>query len=97
MLDGFLLLFLFAQNMKTFLACFTAKKLDSSAASALKQYTFNTEKDIKVGETINSPAYQTPIQVTKVLEGPAKTFVHLKTGELTDKAESTQHFKIKVI
>jgi len=83
--------------MKTFLACFTSKKLTTEEASVLKGYTFNTEKDIKVGETINSPAYQTPIQVTKVLEGPAKMFVHLKTGELTDKARSSQHFKIGVI
>ena len=83
--------------MKTFLACFTSKKLTTEEASVLKQYTFNTEKDIKVGEHFSANAYTTPIQVTKVLKGPAKTFVHLETGELTDKARSSQHFKIGVI
>ena len=82
--------------MKTFLAVFTDVKLSATDALAKKQYTFNTEKDIKVGDFFAVPAYQTPIQVTSVLPTVSK-FVHLKSGALTNEKTEKHHFQIKEV
>ena len=82
--------------MKTFLAVFTKEKLPDKEAAQLKHYTFNTEKDIKIGDLIQSDRYNTPIQVFSIFD-ESKKFVNVVTGELSDKRVNNRFVEIVVV
>ena len=78
--------------MKTILVIFTDQKLED--ASKMKRYSFNTARQVEVGDLIESPAYKTKLQVVEVLNA-CFTNVNIRTGELTDKETSSIIYPIR--
>lgn len=65
--------------MKTFRATFEGSP---------KEYSFNTNNDIKVGDEIQTNEYKAKITITEVLEESFKYF-NFKTKELTNTYEGS--------
>jgi len=78
--------------MKTVLVVFTNKKLEDT--SKQKRYTFNTAEDLKPGDLIDSASYDTNIQIVDILEEKF-SYVNIKTGDLTNKLNSTSCYPIR--
>lgn len=62
----------------------------------MKQYSFNTSANVKVGDMIKSPDYNTKMQVVEVLDKAYK-YVNLADGKLGDKRDSTRQFELRVL
>lgn len=62
----------------------------------MKQYAFNTEASMKVGDMFASDDYTTPMQVVEVLDKAFK-YVNLADGKLSDKRDSTRQFELRVL
>lgn len=58
------------------------------------KYTFNTSADVKVGDLIKSPNYNSVILVEEIL-GDTFNYVNTQTGELTNKINSTRCVPIR--
>lgn len=68
--------------MKTIFVIFT-KELNPNV-NKFKKYTYNIIDEVKVGDMIASPNYETPMYVSDVLD-ESYNYVNLSTGELKDK------------
>ena len=81
--------------MKTILVIYTFSKVTKKKElRTYKQYAFNTDSDIKVGEMLNSDSYpDKSMQVTKVLD-KSFTFYNASTGELSNEFTSTSQHEI---
>lgn len=80
--------------MKTIFVIFT-KELNPNV-NKFKKYTFNTSDEVKVGDIIASPNYETPIYVSDVLD-KSYSYVNLSTGELKDKINSSLDRPIRTL
>lgn len=75
--------------MKTILVSY-----GKTASYKKKKYAFNTKSELKVGDLINSPNYDSVMLVEVILE-KAYNYCNLQTGELTDEIKSTECVKIR--
>ena len=84
--------------MKTIFVVYTEQKLDlnDSATKKIKKYAFNTEEDLKEGDMLKSPNYDTPMMVVRVLDTSFKYYSHV-TGELFDEINSTHCYDIRTL
>lgn len=80
--------------MKTIFVIFT-KELNPNV-NKFKKYTFNTSDEVKVGDIIASPNYETPIYVSDVLD-KSYSYVNLSTGELKDKINNSLDRPIRTL
>lgn len=80
--------------MKTILVCYTSKKLVKGDVHKYKKYAFNSKSDIKEGDLIDSPNYDTQMRVVKVLD-KSFTYYNASTGELNDDFNSTSQWEIR--
>lgn len=69
--------------MKTILVIFVDEKVNPELISKYREYSFNTDADVKVGDVLSSPEYNSLLQVVKVLDEYFKYFTY-GTGELTN-------------
>ncbi len=60
----------------------------------MKRYAFNTSSDLKEGDMIKSPLYDTPMQVVKVLSKSSK-FFNKETGDLSNIFKNSNQFEIR--
>ena len=83
--------------MKTILVVYTHTVLSESEWRSLKQYAFNTEAKVKVGDLLSLDAYNTPVQVIAILD-KRYNFVNTATGVLTLKRDnSTRCYPLRLI
>ena len=84
--------------MKTIFVVYTTQKLDlnDSATKKIKRYVFNTEEDLKEGDMLKSPNYETPMMVVRILDTSFKYYNHV-TGELLDEINSTHCYDIRTL
>lgn len=61
-----------------------------------KRYCFRTESDVKAGDVLKSPDYDTPMTVVNVLDKDFQYFNKV-TGELSSELTSTCSYPIKTI
>lgn len=80
--------------MKTIIVVYTGSIVDKKTIGRMKKYSFNTQSDISVGDLLDSPEYDTPMQVVRVLETGFKYF-NRSTGELSDDYTSTSQWEIR--
>lgn len=81
--------------MKTILVVYVKdKKVSDQEAYKMKKYSFNTDSEVEVGDLIESPAYDSLMQVVSVLD-EAFEYVNIQTGELSSKFNSTSQYKIR--
>lgn len=80
--------------MKTIFVIYTNKKLTDKEIGYTKRYCFNTKDDVKVGDMIKSPNYDTAMQVVQVLEEAFSHFNHA-TGDLSNSLTNTKQFLIR--
>lgn len=60
-----------------------------------KQYTFNTELDVKEGDVIKSPDYNADLTVSKIYD-KLYQFGDF-SGEVYEEKQSQNNFKIKIL
>ncbi|SFK98942.1 hypothetical protein SAMN05216357_11036 [Porphyromonadaceae bacterium KH3CP3RA] len=65
--------------MKTIRAIFTTKKLDDPR---MREYSFNTEIDVKVGDLLQSPDYHGKLLQVTGVEDEVYSHFSFRTGEL---------------
>lgn len=65
--------------MKTIKAIFTTKKLDDPR---MREYSFNTEMDVKVGDLLQSPDYHGKLLQVTGIENEVYSHFSFRTGEL---------------
>jgi hypothetical protein len=82
--------------MKTIIVVFTKTKINEDLIYKLKQYTFNTESDIKKGDLITIDGYNSNLQVTGVFEKLYKSYSNI-TGQLFEELEGESYPAIKVV
>lgn len=80
--------------MKTVLVIYSNHRLPLTTIGNRKKYAFNTEDDLKPGDMLNTTAYDTKLQVVKVLDKSFK-YYNEATGELSDEFTSTRQWVIK--
>lgn len=68
--------------MKTILVIFVDEKVKPELIGKYREYSFNTDADVKVGDMLSSPEYNSLLQVIEVLDECFKYFTY-GTGELT--------------
>lgn len=78
--------------MKTILVIYTDTKI--IVPNYKKRYAFNTEANLKEGDMIKSPDYETNMQVVKILD-KAYIFFNKVTGELTDEFNNANQYTIR--
>ena len=84
--------------MKTILVVYADNPVTKTEARRLKQYAFNTNEKVKVGDRFQVDGYDTPVQVSQVLEGAPYKFVNISTGDLSYRAKgSTRLFPLREI
>ena len=79
--------------MKTIIVIFTRGKLSEDKYPE-KRYCFVTKSEVKEGDMIQASAYDSPMQVIKVLDINYK-YYNKVTGEMSDLYNSTLCFPIK--
>ena len=82
------------ENNKTVIVVYTNRKLKKAEIGKAKKYAFNSSFDLKEGDMINSPSYETNMQVVKVLDKPHK-YYNASTGELSEAYSSTSQWEIR--
>ena len=83
--------------MKTILVIYTNSKITNNKdICKAKKYSFNTDSNVEVGDMIKSSAYDTNMQIVKVLDKSYKYFNHF-SGELSDEFNSTSQWEIRTI
>jgi hypothetical protein len=80
--------------MNTILVCYTKKKLTKAEAHKYKRYAFNTRDKVLVGDLIESPNYDTPMRVVKVLP-KSYEYYNASNGELSNAFSSTSQWEIR--
>ena len=81
--------------MKTIFVIYTKKVItDPKELCKYKKYAFNTDSEIKVGDLIKSPDYDTPMQVILILDKSYK-YYNSVSGDLSDEINSTKQWLIK--
>lgn len=78
--------------MKTIFVIYTNKKIEKPGYQ--KRYAFNTASDIKVGDMIDSPSYDTNMQVVQVLDKGYK-FFNSKTGDMSNEMTNSNLYEIR--
>lgn len=78
--------------MKTILVIYSNTKVTEE--NYAKRYVFKTSDEVKEGDRIKSPKYDTPMQVTKVLDREYKYFNKV-TGDLSDEFNNSNQFEIR--
>lgn len=68
--------------MKTILVIFVNEKVDPKFIGKYREYSFNTDAVVKVGDLLKSSEYNSLLQVIKVYDEHFKYFTY-GTGELT--------------
>lgn len=82
--------------MTTFKAVFTKEALPLQEADNLKEYTFNSDKEVKVGDFFYTKEYKKHLQVVYVFTDEYK-YVNVRTGELNKTERPFPYVKIKKI
>ena len=82
------------ENNKTIIIVYTNRKLKKAEIGKAKKYAFNSSFDLKEGDMINSPSYETNMQVVKVLDKSHK-YYNASTGELSDSYSATSQWEIR--
>lgn len=81
--------------MKTIIVIYTNEKLNLlSEIGKKKKYAFNTDSEVEVGDLIKSEAYDTNMQIVKIL-GKTHKYFNASTGELSDEYNSTLQWEIR--
>lgn len=81
--------------MKTVIVVYTdSKSLTKAQIGQFKRYSFNTSAELKEGDIIKSPQYDTNMYVVKVLDTSYK-YYNRSTGELSDEYTSTSQWEIR--
>ncbi len=76
---------------KTILVIYTNCKIRPSYE---KRYAFNTSSNVKEGDMIKSPNYNTAMQIVKILDKPFKYF-NKESGDLSNTYSNSYHFEIR--
>lgn len=79
---------------KTILVVFNYDKLDATQLRQAKKYSFNTESDLREGDILKSPEYDTRMHVVKVLD-KAYSYFNKTTGELSDEFTSSAQWTLR--
>ena len=80
---------------KTILVVYTnCKSLNKSEIGRTKKYSFNTTENIRVGDKINSPQYDTEMLVVKILPRAYK-YYNSSTGKMSNTFNSTLQWEIR--
>lgn len=82
--------------MKTFKAVFTKEALPLDETDNLKEYTFNSDKEVKVGDFFYTEEYKKHLQVVFVFLETYE-YVNIRTGELDKNQKPFPYVKIKKI
>lgn len=84
--------------MKTIMVVFSGKGKDltEEEISKMRQYSFNVEADVQVGQVVESKQYNKPITVVRVLD-ELFLYYNVKTFELTNDNTSYKVGEIKVL
>lgn len=80
--------------MKTIFVIFT-NELNPNV-NKFKKYTFNTSDEVKVGDIITSPNYETPMYISDILD-KSYNYVNLPTGELKNEISSSCDRPIRIL
>ena len=79
---------------KTIFVIYTHVPVTKDKVASFKRYAFNTNFDVREGDVIHCPTYDTPMQVTDVLSRRF-TFYDRSNGSLSDECTSTNQFLIR--
>lgn len=83
--------------MKTIFVIYTNEKIeDPRRLRVIKKYAFNTSSEVKVGDVIHSPDYDTNMQVVDVLDKSFK-YYNKSNGEIHNTLKSTAQYEIAVL
>lgn len=82
--------------MKTIFIVYSATPLADAVLRKTTKFCFNTDSDIAVGDKLVSPAYNTPMFVTDVLES-SFNYYNRTTGALSNEIKSTLDYPIKTL
>lgn len=83
--------------MKTIIVIYTDSLItNKQELGRKKKYSFNTSSDVEIGDLIKTNAYDTPIQVVKVLNESYK-FYNSVTGEMSNDYKSTTQWEIRTL
>ena len=82
--------------MTTFKAVFTKEALPLQEADNLKEYTFNSDTSVSVGDFFYSQEYRKHLQVVYVFTDEYE-YVNVRTGELNKTEKPFPYVKIKKI
>jgi hypothetical protein len=83
--------------MKTIIVIYTNKKItNKQELSRTKKYSFNTESNLNVGDLLDSPTYDTKMQVVKILTKSHKYF-NSATGKLSNAYSSTSQWEVRTM
>lgn len=80
--------------MKTILVIYTNTPIKKENVGYTKRYAFNTSSEVKEGDMLKSPNYDTKMQVVKVLDTSFKYF-NRTTGELSDTFLNSNQYEIR--
>ena len=80
--------------MKTILVIYTNTKMANSGYT--KRYCFKTDNDVKLGDMLSSKAYDTPMQVVKILNKDYKYFNKV-TGDMSNIYSNSNQYEIRSI
>lgn len=80
--------------MKTIIVIFGNPSVVTSANT--RKYCFRTDSDVKPGDKLRTPQYDSDITVMDVLDEDYK-YYHQDTGEMSNKITSTRQWPIKTI
>ena len=79
----------------TILVIYTNALIAASQVGTKKRYSFNTEEgSVKEGDLIETPAYDSKLQVVKVLDQEYK-YYNAATGDLSNEFTSSAQWEIK--
>lgn len=81
------------RQSQTVLVCYSDTPLNDRGRG-MKKYAFNTSSKVKVGDRINSPSYNTPMEVVRVL-GTKYRYYCTTTGKLSHRLTHTQMWEIR--
>ena len=83
--------------MKTIIVIYTNSRVTKkSDIGRHKKYSFNTAGDVLEGDMLDSPNYDTNMQVVKVL-GKSHKFYNSSTGKLSNTYTSTSQWEVRTL
>lgn len=82
--------------MKTILVVYTNVKRTTDQYKGMKKYSFNTEADVQIGEMLETSAYDTKLQVVKILDKSFK-YYNAVTGEMSDEFNNSLQWEIQTL